>query len=242
MKTSSRSFWRLDYPTDAILEQMIANSSVICADRDFPLSLSVGDCILLARFDEAVAAGLIKALGIVSEISRSSGLPVVKWRRMSETLYPSIQGKQFWTQSKPYFEFAKNPVKRYRLNELLERHLPDVPPQSTVYIDSSFENESVRNGLASGLGGYVYVIKSPYGYKIGKTKRMRDRAQLFSVKLPFPIEIVHFAWFDNYSVAESQFHQMFKSKRLDGEWFQLGEGDLATIKRFRHDSSPTSLR
>lgn len=32
--------------------------------------------------------------------------------------------------------------------------------------------------------GYVYVIRSKYGFKIGKSKRLKGRTRLFEVKLP----------------------------------------------------------
>lgn len=78
-------------------------------------------------------------------------------------------------------------------------------------------------------GGFVYLIKSPYGHKIGKTKNMKQRSQLFSVKLPFPIEILRYGWFDDYSLAEAQFHREYAHKRLEGEWFNLNEAEIAAI-------------
>ena len=33
--------------------------------------------------------------------------------------------------------------------------------------------------------GFIYLIKSKYGYKIGKSKKIQDRLSLFNVKLPF---------------------------------------------------------
>lgn len=77
--------------------------------------------------------------------------------------------------------------------------------------------------------GYVYVIKSPYGYKIGKTKHMKQRSQLFSVKLPFAIEIVSFGWFDDYSAAESSYHRTYAQQRMEGEWSDLDAHDLLNI-------------
>ena len=216
-------YWRLNYASDSVLEAMISNSSIVCVDSDFALSLRVGDGVLLARFDEASRGGQVRALGRVTEISRASGKPVVQWKRVSEVLYPSIQGQKFWQQVKPYFAFATSVVKHYRLNELFEKHFSAIGARDSI-------RRAVPASQESSSGGYVYVIRSEYGYKIGKTKRMKDRAQLFSVKLPFPIEIVHFAWFDDYSAAELLFHQTFQSKRLQGEWFNLSASDLARIK------------
>jgi hypothetical protein len=78
--------------------------------------------------------------------------------------------------------------------------------------------------------GYVYVVRSPYGFKIGKARRWRERTQLFHVKLPFPISVEMTGWFSNYSVAERNFHRRFHAKRLEGEWFDLSDVDLAQIR------------
>ena len=57
-----------------------------------------------------------------------------------------------------------------------------------------------------------------------------NRTRLFEVKLPFPIELVHYAYFDDYTKAEREMHQMFAAKRLEGEWFDLDENDVSAIK------------
>ncbi|MGB1262233.1 MAG: GIY-YIG nuclease family protein [Cognaticolwellia sp.] len=78
--------------------------------------------------------------------------------------------------------------------------------------------------------GYVYLIESEYGFKIGKTVNIKSRTSLFSVKLPFPIKLINYAWFDNYSKAERDFHVEFADKRLEGEWFALTGADVSKIK------------
>ena len=53
---------------------------------------------------------------------------------------------------------------------------------------------------------------------------------LFGVKLPFPIEVLHYAWFENHSKAERDLHMRFASKRLEGEWFNLDDTDIRYIR------------
>jgi hypothetical protein len=215
------TYWRLNYATDAVLEEMLSKASVISSDKDFVLSLQPSHGVLLARFDEHAVAGIVRAIGVVLDIDRATGLPVMEWKRVSDKLYPSVQGQRYWRQAKPYFAFAKDVVKKYRLPDLFAQHFSQA---TTAQKEGGAKlNES---------GGYVYVIKSDHGYKIGKTKRMKDRAQLFSVKLPFPIEVVHYAWFDDYSATETELHRLFQSKRLGGEWFDLSPHDLDRIKQF----------
>jgi hypothetical protein len=90
--------------------------------------------------------------------------------------------------------------------------------------------DPVANKTYQQIPGYVYLIESQYGYKIGKTVNIQSRINLFSVKLPFPIKLINYAWFDNYSAAEREFHELFSEKRLEGEWFDLSEDDIEIIK------------
>jgi len=80
--------------------------------------------------------------------------------------------------------------------------------------------------------GFVYLIESEYGYKIGRTKNVRSRTQLFGVKLPFPIRLVHIIETTDYVALERDMHHYFKDKRLEGEWFDLTAPEVQAIKRW----------
>lgn len=80
-------------------------------------------------------------------------------------------------------------------------------------------------------GGYVYLVRSQYGIKIGKSVNVKSRTRLFEVKLPFPISVEHYAWFDDYSYAERNLHKKYHAQRLEGEWFDLSQEDVANIKK-----------
>jgi hypothetical protein len=77
--------------------------------------------------------------------------------------------------------------------------------------------------------GFIYIIKSEYGYKIGLSKNIKDRLKLFGVQLPFPIEVVGYYKVGNMHKMELHIHNLYKSKRLNGEWFTLDEKDLVDI-------------
>ena len=47
-----------------------------------------------------------------------------------------------------------------------------------------------------------------------------------------PTRLNNYAWFDDYTLAERNFHQMFSRKRVEGEWFDLNEADLAQVRAF----------
>lgn len=86
--------------------------------------------------------------------------------------------------------------------------------------------------------GFVYIIKEhKYNtYKIGKTKNLKQRMNLFGVKLPFKIEIVHIIASDDYSEIETELHKTFAEKRLEGEWFDLSDEDIEWLKSLKEQA------
>ena len=80
--------------------------------------------------------------------------------------------------------------------------------------------------------GYVYILKSEVGhYKIGRTTHPDNRQKTFSVKLPFRVEYELVIKSDDYVTLEEELHTRFDYCRLDGEWFDLTEGDIADLLR-----------
>ena len=74
--------------------------------------------------------------------------------------------------------------------------------------------------------GYIYILKSDYGYKIGLSAKIRDRLQLFSVKLPFKFEILGYYKVKDMYYAESHLHKKYQKFRIRGEWFKLQKKDI----------------
>lgn len=77
---------------------------------------------------------------------------------------------------------------------------------------------------------YVYFIQSEYGYKIGKTKDIKQRLNTFGVKLPFKFSLFSYIETKRMDDCELYFHDLFSDRRINGEWFNLKEYDFETIK------------
>lgn len=73
---------------------------------------------------------------------------------------------------------------------------------------------------------FVYLLKSKYGYKIGRSKNVHSRLRLFNVKLPFEFEVMGVIPTYDSILLEKKFHAHFLDKRLNGEWFALNGKDL----------------
>lgn len=79
--------------------------------------------------------------------------------------------------------------------------------------------------------GYIYILKSQYGYKIGKTISVPNRVYIFTIKLPFEVSVVYTARVYQYNNVEKALHEMYKDKNIRGEWFNLTDGDVDEIKK-----------
>ena len=89
--------------------------------------------------------------------------------------------------------------------------------------------------------GYVYILQSEHGYKIGKTKNYRGRLSLFTVKLPFEFELLRLYSSDNYQELETQLHNMFRPKLINGEWYTLSDADMADIDVYVKEAGCTVM-
>ena len=80
--------------------------------------------------------------------------------------------------------------------------------------------------------GYVYFVQEHLNgsFKIGKTKHVERYMNLFVVKLPFENKLIHLIKSGNHHQTKAAFHQHFKDKRLEGEWFALNQDDVAWLK------------
>lgn len=222
-----KDFYRVPADTPERNAEMISESSLF-APKELFQKIRPGHGIVLSTWDDGAQVGRVVAFGVVRSVNVPAGTAEMAWAPADVVLKPNPQGRQFW-RNKPFFRFADNVAVRYMLDDLFAEHFPDIDTMSLGGVTGM--QTTPRERTYQVIPGYVYVIHSEYGYKIGKTVNLKTRTQLFSVKLPFPIELVHYAWFDNYSEAETRFHERFAAKRLEGEWFSLSPGDIEEIRK-----------
>lgn len=79
--------------------------------------------------------------------------------------------------------------------------------------------------------GWVYLLQSGAHYKIGRSQELERRVKQISVALPEKVELVHSIKTDDPSGIETYWHNRFKEKRLNGEWFALSLSEVRAFKR-----------
>ena len=91
-------------------------------------------------------------------------------------------------------------------------------------------NASNKKKTPNKIQGYIYILNSVHGYKIGRSITPISRVEHLGVKLPFPIDVMNIFPADDYITAERICHRMHSDKRLNGEWFALKEDDVEWFK------------
>jgi len=121
--------------------------------------------------------------------------------------------------------FAKNYIIENNLENELQSRMIEALNLSRDY--NMKLKEKKKNKLTT---GYIYLIKSELGYKIGKTKNIDQRDKIFSVKMPFDYEYEDFKICNNYHQLELELHKEFEQKKINGEWFQLNSEEVNRVK------------
>lgn len=84
--------------------------------------------------------------------------------------------------------------------------------------------------------GEVYLFKSGRYYKIGKTNDTVRRGSELRIQLPEKCTLIHSIKTDDPSGIEAYWHKRFETKRMNGEWFDLGPTQVKAFKLWKRIS------
>jgi hypothetical protein len=106
--------------------------------------------------------------------------------------------------------------------------LPMIPESvAHVPLAPSKETRSVELGI-------VYLFKERRYYKIGRSNSLGRREYELGILLPEKLKLIHQIRTDDPVGIETYWHNRFKDKRKEGEWFDLDADDIAAFKRRKH--------
>lgn len=142
---------------------------------------------------------------------------------------------------------GRRPTVLLRLREFIERRteyadlaalLPKpAEPRSTSVAAAPLDELEVAEDNADDdtqpVPGHVYLVRSGKFHKIGRSNNHGRRTYEIGLQLPEKLEVVHTIETDDAVGIERYWHERFKARRRNGEWFQLTKTDVAAFKRRR---------
>jgi hypothetical protein len=105
---------------------------------------------------------------------------------------------------------------------ILQLAFDDLPPEA--------EAPEEFDAVGPYATGFVYLIKSGKYYKIGKTNSIDRRQYEIGLHLAEGLEPIHSIETDDPSGIEVYWHNRFKDKRMNGEWFNLSASDVRAFR------------
>ena len=246
-------FWRSKESVLTFFEDVPSDIQKI--DAKIFKRVKPGHAILVGDLNPKTECGEINWAGVIDSISESDASIKIIWRNADFILKPTAAGCVYWRKL-DWLNFADAVVERYMLDAILADIFDEVEWRKTrkrvrltpaePRINDSFATDLDAITSFDGMNelpglplvkssknptiGFVYLIWSQYGYKIGKAISVKNRSKLFEVKLPFPIRVESYAKFSDHTQAERSLHLHFQEKRMEGEWFALEDIDVAFIK------------
>ena len=76
--------------------------------------------------------------------------------------------------------------------------------------------------------GFIYVMECAGYYKIGWTASS-PRKRLLGVQVGSPLQVELVGVVEGSQANEAEWHQVFRDKRVRGEWFALTDEDVSCI-------------
>lgn len=193
-----------------------------------------GDALIEAGFKPNVLQGPIDEKDLLENLALLT-------RQLGH--FPVANEIKLWSKENPGFpshstfrRFGKKKDQLERLIAYSKKHgYSDVLEICSKELSRATEKrpktDSVDIRRAEQTVGYVYLLKSGRFFKIGRTNDLGRREYELSIQLPEkPIEIHNIRTDDPIGI-EKYWHERFKDRRRNGEWFELTKDDIAAFKR-----------
>lgn len=237
-------YWRIPCALDSVLDAPSIEFTLPSALALQTSPPTRGHGITIAAYDNDSQTGLLRWLGIVA--GGSGAIRTIDWRPTTAQIWvDSGVGRSYWMAGP--FAFAQKKNRDYGLHELWQQHFEGLELRDQTEMRTRPKGVTNRAGriaperlnpievigqpTSGARAGVVYVLKSAYGYKIGRTRSVPNRMRPFGVQLPIIYTIPLCVWFDDCHAAERRYHDIFASKRINGEWFDLAEADIDVIRK-----------
>jgi hypothetical protein len=167
---------------------------------------------------------LRRLAGVLREMGRVPTVPELQLKRRADPTLPSEKALRERLGNKPAM-LAK-----------LRAYCKSRPPLHDVLAicDAALPAPKPDTGSeASGIDGYVYLLRSGRFYKIGRTVSVTRRVREIALQLPEKTLRVHVIKTDDPAGVEAYWHRRFADRRKNGEFFALQAEDVRAFKRWQ---------
>lgn len=192
-----------------------------------------GDILIEAGFkpnkmNEAYPDELIieKYIDLINEVGHFPTSTELNFKCHNDDSFPSKNAMQRLGK--------KSEVAQKILNSTLSNGLEKVIDICQNILDSDKPRLNPSDSSNIQIGEvYMYKHGNRNHYKIGRSKDGVRREKELGPLLPERVEKIHTIPTDDPSGVEAYWHNRFKDKRLNGEWFDLNSDDIKAFKRWR---------
>lgn len=203
--------------------------------------LNAGDGIIVYEPNEDFS--VCKVLAVVEIVSSDPGLGQTTMRVQPTTavIEPSRIARHRWRNNQYLCpDVAK--AKKYGFLEIFAAAFND-----QTWLERRLEdnvNKVFRPDLSLPTllptEGYVYLFKSSKSYKIGKAVIPEDRKKQVERDVSESLVELHRISSNDYTRAEIELHRRYAHARLNGEWFDLTDEEIAEICQIHVMNYPTT--
>jgi hypothetical protein len=179
----------------------------------------------LPAFDESWM--LHKIIDYIREVGHFPTKPEFKIKRFNDSEFPNIVTLRRRLGTKP--QMIEKVIDYCRDNNGFDDIIDICLPLCGSPNSSKELSESISD--ANEKIGHVYLLKHDKVYKIGKSIDASRRYKDIKVQMPHKTEEIHVIKTDDPSGIEAYWHNRFKDKRLEGEWFKLSAYDVKAFKK-----------
>ncbi len=132
-------------------------------------------------------------------------------------------------------------TKAEMVNEVLEHFRSNESWRDVINICLAIQASLATNTRSDGktdegvVGtGQVYLLEHDKTYKIGRSTDPSRRYKEIRTQMPYETKEIHVIETDDPVGIEAYWHNRFKDKRLEGEWFKLTASEIKAFKKRKY--------
>lgn len=172
---------------------------------------------------------LNKIIDYIRELGQFPNEAELKIKRFNDSEFPNTVTLRRRLGNKP--QMIEKVINYCRDNKEFDDVIKICLPLYDTFKAKKELNES--NIDANEKIGHVYLLKHDKVYKIGKSIDASKRYKDIKIQMPHKTEEIHVIETDDPSGIEVYWHNRFKDKRLEGEWFNLSANDVKAFKKWK---------